>query len=133
MRSLRRHVIIDCLVKFLRRFVAAFEKTLPKIGDLITNGGVYRQKVRCGKEPCKCSRGEPHFAYYFFTRRKGKLTKFYVRKADVDHFSNWVRKSVQSKRRDRQALKSDREQTRRQLLDGSDIPRTGRDREAEIL
>lgn len=84
-------------------------KTLPKIGDLISNGGVYRQKVRCGKNPCKCSRGEPHFAYYFFTRRNGRLTKYYVRKADVHRFSNWIRKSVQSKQRDRLALKSDKE------------------------
>ena len=82
------------------------EKTLPKMTDRITNGGVYRQKVRCGKPRCKCARGEPHFAYYFFTRCNGKLLKYHVRKGDVDHFSNLVKTSVRSKQLERPMMKS---------------------------
>jgi hypothetical protein len=59
-------------------------KVLPKTTDEIANGGVYIQRVRCGKANCKCARGETHTGYYFFTRRNGKLIKTYIRKADVD-------------------------------------------------
>ncbi len=65
-------------------------KVLPKTADKITNGGVYVQRVRCGKQNCKCARGELHSAFYFFARRGGKLVKFYVRKSDVEMFSEMV-------------------------------------------
>lgn len=65
-------------------------KMLPKTTREILNGGLYRQAVRCGKSNCKCSRGETHTAYYFFTRRGGKLIKSYVRKAEVEEFSRLV-------------------------------------------
>lgn len=65
-------------------------KVLPKTTSEISNGGVYLQRVRCGKQNCKCARGETHSAYYFFTRRCGKLIKIYVRKADVEAFSELV-------------------------------------------
>jgi hypothetical protein len=61
-------------------------KMLPKTGSEIRNGGLYLQHVRCGKQNCKCARGEKHSAYYFFTRRNGKLVKVYVRKKDVEAF-----------------------------------------------
>ncbi len=63
---------------------------LPKTASEIANGGLYLQQVRCGKQNCKCARGETHSAYYFFTRRNEKLVKFYVRKADVAAFSELV-------------------------------------------
>jgi hypothetical protein len=65
-------------------------KMLPKTTSEIQNGGVYLQAVRCGKPTCKCARGETHSAFYFFTRRNGKLIKIYVRKAEVDDFSRLV-------------------------------------------
>lgn len=65
-------------------------KMLPKTAEQIQNGGLYIQRVRCGKSNCKCARGESHTAYYFFTRHNGKLIKFYVRKSDVAAFSKLV-------------------------------------------
>ncbi len=62
-------------------------KVLPKTADEIANGGLYLQRVRCGKQNCKCARGETHPAYYFFTRRAGKFVKIYVRKANVEEFT----------------------------------------------
>jgi hypothetical protein len=59
-------------------------KMLPKTTGEITNGGLYSQRVRCGKQNCKCSRGELHTGFYFFTRRNGKLIKIYVRKSEVE-------------------------------------------------
>ncbi len=65
-------------------------KVLPKTAGEIINGGLYLQRVRCGKQNCKCARGETHSAYYFFTRRCGKLVKLYVRKSEVSAFSEMV-------------------------------------------
>lgn len=65
-------------------------KVLPKTADEIQNGGVYVQRIRCGKNNCKCARGETHSAFYFFTRRNGKLVKFYVRKGNVEAFAKMV-------------------------------------------
>lgn len=62
-------------------------KVLPKTASEIQNGGVYFQRIRCGKTSCKCARGDTHTAFYFFTRRNGKLVKTYVRKADVHAFA----------------------------------------------
>ncbi len=64
---------------------------LPKTASEITNGGVYAQRVRCGKPACKCARGEHHTALYYFTRRDGKLIKLYVRKAEAEDFSKMVK------------------------------------------
>jgi hypothetical protein len=58
-------------------------KMLPKTADEIGNGGIYLQKVKCGKKNCKCAHGEQHLAYYFFTRERGKLTKFYIRQSQL--------------------------------------------------
>ncbi len=81
-------------------------KVLPKTTDEITNGGLYLQRVRCGKQNCKCARGEMHPAYYFFTRRNGKLVKFYVRKADVEAFSEMVNLASVERAQRRQSAQS---------------------------
>ncbi len=59
---------------------------LPKIFMPTNNGGVYLQKVRCGKKNCRCATGEKHEAYYYFHRVDGKLKKQYIRKADLNEF-----------------------------------------------
>lgn len=64
-------------------------KMLPKTAREIVNGGVYLQRVRCGKQNCRCASGELHSAFYFFTRQQGKLTKFYIRKSELKHF-RWL-------------------------------------------
>ena len=81
------------------------EKTLPKTIAEITNGGIYVQRVRCGKSNCKCSRGELHTAHYFFTRRNGRLIKIYVRKADVAAFTDLVNQATLKRQRQRQSTK----------------------------
>jgi hypothetical protein len=63
-------------------------KMLPKTTSEIMNGGVYLQQIRCGKANCRCSNGEKHIGYYFFTRINGKLHKIYIRKDQVEAFSN---------------------------------------------
>lgn len=83
------------------------QKMLPKTTAEIQNGGVYSQRVRCGKANCKCACGETHIAYYFFTRRDGKLTKTYVRKAELKEFSRLVRQASGERKYRRQNTRTD--------------------------
>lgn len=40
--------------------------------------------MRCGKQNCRCARGQLHGPYhYLFWREAGQLRKVYVRRADV--------------------------------------------------
>ena len=80
-------------------------KMLPKTAGEIENGGLYVQRVRCGKANCKCARGEPHTAFYFFTRRNGKLIKFYVRKADVNAFAEIANQAALNREQKRLSVK----------------------------
>ena len=82
-------------------------KVLPKTAGEIQNGGVYVQRVRCGKANCKCAgKGERHTAFYFFTRRQGKLVKLYVRKAQVENFAGMVAQANGERQRRRQTIKA---------------------------
>lgn len=81
-------------------------KVLPKTADEITNGGVYRQRVRCGKRNCKCAGGELHTAFYFFTRRCGKMVKIYIRKKEFIEFFCLARQSAAARKLRRQTYKS---------------------------
>jgi hypothetical protein len=89
------------------------EKMLPKTVEQITNGGIYSQRVRCGKSRCKCSRGESHQAYYFFTRRNGKLVKFYIRKAEFQQFTFLVVQANSEREKRRRVSKDNVELLRR--------------------
>ncbi len=84
-------------------------KTLPQTHHLISNGGLYLQRRKCGKKNCKCARGESHSGYYFFTRIKGKLIKQYVRKSEVESFSKIVEQSVFERRQKSQSVKTSTE------------------------
>ncbi len=88
-------------------------KALPKTTDEIKNGGVYAQSVRCGKNNCKCARGETHSAYYFFTRRNGKLVKFYVRKGNVEAFAKMVNLASAVREQRRQSARTSGELLKR--------------------
>lgn len=47
-------------------------------------GAVCAQMVRCGKQNCKCARGELHGPYYYhFVRMGGVLVKRYIKAKDV--------------------------------------------------
>lgn len=82
-------------------------KVLPKTAKEIPNGGLYQQRVRCGKATCKCSGGEHHHtALYFFTRRQGKLIKLYVPKTQVEAFAAMVEQAATERRQQRQAVKA---------------------------
>ncbi len=84
-------------------------KLLPKTAGEISSGGVYRQRVRCGKQNCKCARGETHTAFYFFARRNGKLVKTYIRKADVESFSEIVNQATAQRTHKRRSVKQSNE------------------------
>ncbi|MGI8493818.1 MAG: DUF6788 family protein [Pyrinomonadaceae bacterium] len=91
-------------------------KMLPKTTTEIANGGLYLQRVRCGKLNCRCARGDAHSAYYFFTRRNGKLVKIYVRKADVKEFSELVNLASAERAERRQSAQSSNDLLRRLRL-----------------
>ena len=56
-----------------------FAKTCPKIPTL------QRHMVRCGKTPCRCSRGQLHESWRLVWRDyDGRQRRRYVRRADVD-------------------------------------------------
>ncbi len=88
-------------------------KMLPKTAGEITNGGLYCQRVRCGKANCKCARGETHTGYYFFARQHGKLIKQYIRKAEVEAFANIVNQSRELKAEKRISTKQSNELLKR--------------------
>src|SRR5688572_22907449 len=94
-------------------------KMLPKTEIEIDNGGLYLQRVKCGKRNCRCARGNLHQAYYFFTRRDGKLTKTYIRQAELEQFAKivdeakfWRMFKRQSNKSIHQALKNARSKQR---------------------
>jgi hypothetical protein len=74
-------------------------KMLPLFSDQILNGGIYQQRKTCRTPNCKCTRGKKHIAYYFFTRINGKLTKTYVRKSEINEFSNLVNQAKTGRKR----------------------------------
>jgi hypothetical protein len=93
---------------------AKTEKVLPKILVLFSNGGIYKQEVRCGKKNCKCARGELHIAYYYFCRHDGKkLSKYYIRKSELAKFSEEVEERIYWRNRCRTALRESKEHRRR--------------------
>ena len=80
-------------------------KVLPKTAGEVDNGGLYLQRVRCGKQNCKCARGETHLAYYFITRRAGKFIKIYVRKSEFNEFAHLVVQAATKRKERRQTAK----------------------------
>ena len=81
-------------------------KMLPQSHNLISNGGLYLQRKKCGKKNCRCVRGELHASYYFFTRIEGKLIKQYVRKSEVAGFSMIIEQATFERRQKRQLVKT---------------------------
>jgi hypothetical protein len=92
--------------------------SLPKILALACrSGSLQRQRVRCGKINCKCTRGALHEAYYFFYWMHTRTLKVYVRRADVET----VMAAIAARRRHRAALRSEMKRVRaflrRMMLD----------------
>jgi hypothetical protein len=95
-------------------------KMLPKTVEQITNGGIYIQRVRCGKSNCKCARGTLHTGHYFFTRLNGKLIKRYIRKAEFAVFFSLVNEARAGRRDRRQVLRNSAEMLKGFRLELSD-------------
>jgi hypothetical protein len=81
-------------------------KTLPKNGK----GTVHEQWVRCGKQRCRCRKGEPHLAFYLFWREGGKLRKRHIPRSDVDVVRAACAARRERQRRERQELQTWRRQ-----------------------
>ena len=57
------------------------EEALPKI----MKGSVHTQFVRCGKQNCRCARGELHGPYFYHYFRDGAvLSKRYLKASEVE-------------------------------------------------
>ncbi len=75
------------------------QTVLPKM----MTGTVHTQYVRCGKQNCKCARGELHGAYFYhFVRVGGKLRKRYLKAVEVEKIkeSCALRQQQEKRRRD---------------------------------
>ncbi len=64
------------------------------MSDLL-NGHVQTRRVRCGKQNCKCAKGEPHTAFYHVWHTDGVRYQKYVRRSEVDK----VREACQTYRK----------------------------------
>ena len=53
------------------------------MSDLL-NGHIQKRRVRCGKQNCKCARGEKHIAYYHVWYSDGQRFQKYVRRSQVE-------------------------------------------------
>lgn len=98
--------------------------SLPKILMLVSHGGtLQRQRVKCGKVNCKCSRGELHIGFYFFYSRGGVQRKVYVRRDDVTK----VREVIKERKRRDEAFRAEMRQARnflrRMMLDAIGVRR----------
>ncbi len=60
----------------------------------LLNGHLQKRRVRCGKQNCKCAKGEPHTAFYHVWHCNGRRYQKYVRRSQVDN----VRRACQTYR-----------------------------------
>ena len=103
-------------------------KVLPKTTTEITNGGLYRQSVRCGKSNCRCAAGALHEGYYYFIRRvDGRLRKTYVPKKQAKRLRSLIQQAKLKRHAERADRRSDRDllsELRAQLREHDSIIRT---------
>jgi hypothetical protein len=53
------------------------------MNDLL-NGHIQKRRVKCGKQNCKCAKGELHTAYYHIWHADGRRYQKYVRRSKVE-------------------------------------------------
>src|ERR1700712_3909295 len=83
---------------------------LPKNAAEISNGGLYRQAVRCGKIGCRCAAGELHEGYfYFICRVNGRLRKTYVTKERMAEFRSMIQTAKLGRQAQRETRRRNRE------------------------
>ena len=77
-------------------------------GELL--GSIQEQRVKCGKQNCKCATGireDRHIAYYRFWRdNTGKLRKAYVKKSELEQVQEAI---------DRRKERLSRQRTKRNI------------------
>ena len=58
-----------------------------KMSDLL-NGHIQKRRVRCGKQNCKCAKGEFHTAYYHIWHKGRQRFQRYVKQSQVENVRN---------------------------------------------
>lgn len=71
--------------------MAGSKQLLAKIRALgpMVHGSLVEAARTCGKKGCRCTRGEPHTAFYLSRRVAGKTRLEYVSQADVETVRQW--------------------------------------------
>lgn len=86
----------------------------PAIKTEFVCGFIQKAKIRCGKNTCKCARGEQHTAFYHVWYTNGKRYRKYLRKSDVES----VRKACQNHRDLQTRIRAGRNEYKQILLRG---------------
>ena len=50
----------------------------------LLSGHIQKRRVKCGKQPCKCARGQFHTAFYRVWYHNGQRFRQFVRKSQVE-------------------------------------------------
>jgi hypothetical protein len=71
--------------------MATSKEVLVRIGAIgrLVHGSLVEMKRTCGKEGCKCARGERHSAYYLSRRVGGRTRLEHVSRAHVETVRRW--------------------------------------------
>jgi hypothetical protein len=67
------------------------KRILAKIRSLgpMAHGSLVEANRTCGKQGCRCARGEPHTAFYLSRRIDGKTRLEHVSRSDVKTVRQW--------------------------------------------
>ena len=73
--------------------MATSKQMLARIRALgpMVHGSLVEAKRTCGKKGCRCSRGEPHTAFYLSRRIEGKTRLEHVSHGDVKTVQQWCK------------------------------------------
>jgi hypothetical protein len=96
------------------------ENLLPKTSDSV--GGIYIQKIRCGRVRCRCAVGDLHQGFYYIRRIDGKRHKTYIARSAATLLGEMLRKEKESRRQKQARLNTANNvlSTMRQLLRGNE-------------
>ncbi len=72
------------------RRIRAKVASLFKQGQGFLRGTLSERQRVCGKQSCKCARGEKHVGLYLVQSRNGKLRQLFVGSALADDVRQWV-------------------------------------------
>jgi len=71
--------------------MATSKQLLAKLRSLgpMVHGSLVEAARTCGKQGCRCTRGEPHRAFYLSRRIEGKTRLEHVSQRDVETVRQW--------------------------------------------